>query len=316
MPSSEREPEAYVPPKPHVGVEDGWPPASRAIAIERARRARLEEGGLPVDDAILERVADTVMDPHYRLPGLYYTPEEIDDEVGDDVRATVDAYLNRHPEIDGGVRVGWRDGRRTLFVGIVGEPGAHRAALTRIGGERVVLEPSGPRTVGELEALVDRMLTDLPELDAAGFQFAGAWGDPARGVVEVEIIGGSDEAAAREYLAARYGDAVAVEWLGPHSHREVPHPFGSWVAEGRRIRVFFGLDHNGQRRGEARVAQETDERVVIALSRLQPVGLTTLIGGFRPQHADLDLREPVGERVVIDASAGVVRPSLAELRSQ
>src|SRR4051794_26500419 len=145
--------------------------------------------------------------------------------VGEDVRAAIDTYLNRHPEVDGGVRVGWLDGRRTLFVGIVGEPGAHRAALARIGGERVVLEPGRPRTVGELEALVDRMLADLAELHAAGFEIAAAWQDPARGMAEVEIIGGSNEAAARDYLAARYGDAVAVEWLGPHSHREVPHAF-------------------------------------------------------------------------------------------
>jgi hypothetical protein len=78
--------------------------------------------------------------------------------------------------------------------------------------------------------------------------------------------------------------------------------------------VFFGLDRNGQQRGEARVVQESGARIVIALTRLQPVGITTLIGGFERQHADLELREPVGERAVIDASEGVIRPSLAQLR--
>ena len=65
-----------------------------------------------------------------------------------------------------------------------------------------------------------------------------------------------------------------------------------------------------------RVAQETDERVVIALSRLEPVGLKTLIAGYQRHQADLELRAPVGDRAVIDASAGVVRPALAQPRSR
>jgi hypothetical protein len=62
------------------------------------------------------------------------------------------------------------------------------------------------------------------------------------------------------------------------------------------------------------VAQETDQQIVIALTRLEPVGAKTLKGGFRSHHADLELREPVGDRAVVDAGAGVARPSLAELR--
>jgi hypothetical protein len=53
---------------------------------------------------------------------------------------------------------------------------------------------------------------------------------------------------------------------------------------------------------------------VIALSGFEPARLVkTLIGGFHPRHADVELREPVGGRAVIDASAGVARPSLAQL---
>jgi hypothetical protein len=59
-------------------------------------------------------------------------------------------------------------------------------------------------------------------------------------------------------------------------------PVGSWTSEGRRIRVFFALDHNGQRRGAARLAEESGERIVIAPSCLQPLGVVTAIGGFRP----------------------------------
>jgi hypothetical protein len=227
----------------------------------------------------------------------------------------VDEYLRRHPEIDGGTRLGWRDGRRTLFVGLVGDAEAHKAPLLEFGGGRVAFERV-PRTVTELEAVRERLRAEWKLLEAEGFRPLVVSTDRERGVVDVELVGGSDAAAAEDYFAAQYGDTVAVRWLGPSRHREVPHPFGSWTSEGRLIRVFFGLDHNGQRRGEARVAEDSGERIVIALTRLQPVGFTTLIGGFQRHHADLQLREPVGERAVIDASEGVVRPSLAQLRNR
>jgi hypothetical protein len=343
-PSREHEPEAYVPSDPDAAGEDDWPPASRELAIEYARQGRLEEGGLPIDDATLERVADAVMDPEYPVPGAYYTAEELADdermeeggsvpwgvvyamaeELTEDERVderddgpfgAVDEYLRRHPEIDGGTRLGWRDGRRTLFVGLVGDAEAHKAPLREIGGGRVAFERV-PRTVTELEAVRERVRADLALFEAAGFQPLVITTDRERGVVDMDLVGGSDAAAAENYFAAQYGDTVAVRWLGPSRHREVPHPFGSWTSEGRLIRVFFGLDHNGQRPGHARVEQESSERIVIALSCLQPLGVVTLIGGFQPQHADLELREPVGSRAVIDASAGVARPSLAQLRDR
>jgi hypothetical protein len=161
-----------------------------------------------------------------------------------------------------------------------------------------------------------RIRAELTLLETAGFQPLVIETDRERGVVQIDLVGGSGAAAAEEYFAGRYGDAVAVRWLGPTRHREVPHPFVSWTPDGRRIRVFFGLDQNGQRRGQARVKEESSERIVIALSRLQPVGVTTLIGGFQPHHADLELRQPVGGRAVIDAGADVVRPSLAQFRGR
>jgi hypothetical protein len=310
-----RDDEAYIPPAREAGHERSWPPASRVIAIEQARRARLQERGLAVDDDTLERVADAVMDPRYRIVGSFYTAEESEDELPDGVYERVEQYLDRHPEIDGGIEIEWRNERLTLFVGIVGDPQAHRAALARIGGERVVLERR-PRTVAELRAIEDRIDADTPQLTDAGLRLESVWSKPERGVVEVYVIGGSDESAVAELFAGRYGEAVVVVWLGPRPHREVAHPFASWTSEGHRIRVFFALDHNGQRPGKARVERETDEHIVIALSRLEPVGRKTLIGGFAAHQADVELRAPVGSRAVVDASAGVARPSVEELRSR
>jgi hypothetical protein len=250
----------------------------------------------------------------YALPWDSADDDRADER--DDARGSaVDAYLRRHPEIDGGTRAGWRDGRRTVIVGLVGDAEAHKAPLLAIGGGRVAFE-SVPRTVCELKELAGRVADDRTTLQEAGYDLLGIHTDPQRGVVPVSVVGGGDAAAAHAHFAERYGDAVDVEWLGPSRRREVPHPFGSWTCEGLLIRVFFGLDHNGQQPGEARVAEESRERIVIALTRLQPVGFTTLIGGFQRHHADLQLREPVGERAVIDASAGVARPSLAQLRDR
>jgi hypothetical protein len=204
-----------------------------------------------------------------------------------------------------------------LIVGIAGDPRPHRAPLARIAGSRVAVErrpPWRPRPEDELRATENRIDADGPDLmAAAGLWVVSAWANPSRGVVEVHITG-PDERAAAEYFAARYGDAVTVVWVAPSRFLEVWRPFGSWTSDGRRIRVFYALDPNGEEPGDAWVAEENDERIVIALTGLQPVRIVqTLLPGFHPRHADAELREPVGDRAVIDASAGVARPSLAQL---
>jgi Bacterial RNA polymerase, alpha chain C terminal domain len=311
---------------PDAGHARCWPPASRASAIEWAREARLQMRGLAVDDATLERVAEAIMDNACPLSGAYYTAEERADEIPDGLYGAVREYLDRHPEVDGGVQVGWAGWRWTLCVGIVdgGSVGVmheHRAALRRIGGERVVVERrpvvAEPCTVAELRAIADRVRADEPELTRAGLSLVEIWWDPAFGVVEVVVVGGPDHSAAAGFFAARYGETVHVDWLCAGRVAEVAHPFGCWACEGRRIRVFFAFDPEAQRAGTARVAEESDEQIVIALSRLESLDpLEVLLpGGLRRHHADLELREPVGGRAVIDASAGVVRPSLVQMRS-
>lgn len=301
-------------PPPAEPEPDWWPPRDRAAAIEQARQARSAEGGLPVDDATLQRVADAVLDPNYAMPGLFYTPEEADDEVPDEVLATVGAYLRDHPGIDGGQRVGWLDGRATLFVGIVGDPAAHATAVAKLSGGRAVVEARG-RTEDELNTLADRIVEDDDELGRAGYSPLVISPDPSEGFVEVEVAGGSDGETAQKFFETRYGPAVRVQWLGPSVLRKTPQPFGSWAAEGRRLRIYFGLDHNGEQFGSA-TAEEVGDRVVVSLMKLEPVGPTTLIGGFQALHADLDLAQPVGDRPVVDASTGEARPSVAQLRDR
>jgi hypothetical protein len=308
-------PEAYIPTAPPAGIEDEWPPATREIALEQAREMRLEEDGLPVDDATLERVVHDVMNhPDWPLPGAFLTAEELaDDELleeDEEYFRRIKDYLRRYPDIDGSIWMGWRDGHRIVYVGLVGDAESHKAALSQLGGDRLAFVRV-PRPVHDLEALQSRISDDVRRLDAEGFRVLSSMPDPQRGVVRVDLVGHA-VAAAQQHLAARYGDAVAVEWHGPSLWREVSHPFGSWTSEGRLLRLCFGLERGG-RPGSARVTDETSERIVIALSCLQQHDVS--FGGFKRHHADLELREPVGDRAVIDASAGVPRPPLAQLRS-
>lgn len=315
IPTGSDEPDAYVLParEEYEDEEDEWPPQDRAAVIQAARRERLEEAGLPVDPATLERV-DAVMDPDYPRYGLYFTWEECKDDVPDEVVDRVRQYLDDRPAVDGGLRLGWRAGRRIVTVGVAGDPGLHERALVAIDPDRVVVEPV-PRSVGELEALCDRIQRD-PVLTAAGYQWMSLAPVPHEGVVRVDVVGGGDEATARAFLLERYGLAVRVAWLGASRRRAVPHPFASWTSEDRQLLVFFGLDLNGQRFGSATVVGEHGDRVVVAVTRLQPIGCTTRIGGFKPTQAGLTLSAPVGDRVVIDASTGEARPSVAELRRE
>jgi hypothetical protein len=46
------------------------------------------------------------------------------------------------------------------------------------------------------------------------------------------------------------------------------------------------------------------------------VTLAVAVSRSTSMLVDLELRAPVGSRAVIDASAGVIRPSLAQLRSR
>jgi HEAT repeats len=311
------EAEAYIPRAPGPDVERSWLPSTRAFAIEWARQARLVgDYGLAVDDATLERVADAIMDPANPPPWEPYTAEERKDRLPRYLWDAVHGYLNEH-DLFGYVDIRWRDGRRTFVVGVVGDPEPHRAPLARIGGSRVVVERRPavrPRTEAELRAIADRIQADAPELTTAGLSAALMDSLPELGVVEVHVVGGPNARGAAAFFAERYGEAVSVVWLGPRRLLEFLRPFGSWTSGGRWIRVFYALDPNGEQPGEARVAEENDERIVIALSSFEPARIVkTLMGGFHPRHADVELREPVGGRAVIDASAGVARPSLAQL---
>ena len=311
-PDPRRFPRAYLPDVGTADTSGDLTSIPRAELRRRAREQRLEDRGLPVDDATLERVVDAVLDPEFPYPGPFLTFEEARDDVEEDVTSAVDLYLDRHPEVDGGRRWGWRAGLRVFVAQLAGDrDGSHEAALRAID-DRVEVEHV-PRREAELKALAERIVDDHDALSAAGWRWLEVSPDTDDGKVDVQVVGPAGAEAAEAYFGAAYGDAVRVTWLGPTDEREVPHPFGSWTADGRTVRVFFWMDHNGERPGHATVLRQSAEAVTIALTRFEPRGLHTLIGGFSPQHADVGLDGPLRDRTVVDASTGAARPCAADV---
>jgi len=201
-----------------------------------------------------------------------------------------------------------------MFVAFTHDLVEHARHLAEIAGDWVQVEQR-PFAIAELQATEARLLEDSDVLSDLGFQWIQMGGVPSAGRIEVEVIGPAGAEAAARLFAERYGPIVQTEWLGPGRTREVPHPFGSWMSEGDLLRVYFGLDHNGEELAGTAVTQQDAAQVVVAITRSEPVGPTTMIGGFQACHADLQLEHPLGRREVIDASCGERRPSLAELRS-
>jgi hypothetical protein len=306
--------EAFFP-EPETGWNRQEPDRpDRAQVIAAARAQRLEEPGLAIDDDTLERVADTVMNPDYLLPGLYYTAEEAGDDVPEEVRGRVYEYVERDPDMNGGLRLGWRDGRRVLFVGVVGDLALHERALGELGGDRVVVE-AAPRSERALLALQDRICDDREALRALGIGMPGIWPNPSAGVVEVSIVA-ADQDQARRTLSERYGPDVRVADCLASWTTETTRAFGSWSTEGHVLVVFYPLDRNGEQAERCELVELEDSVRVTVIIREPAAGVgRTQVGGYRGMSGEVELSEPLGSRAVLDASCGETRRSLAQVRA-
>jgi hypothetical protein len=126
----------------------------------------------------------------------------------------------------------------------------------------------------------------------------------ASGAIEYFAL---DQGRAEQLLRERCSDGAELRYLGASMLVLHPHPFGSWLADGRSLHIFFGLPHNGEEFAGCTVA-ERDDRVIVALSIVDWLGAKTLIGGFTPSHAPLTLDAELGGRPVIDNFDNRVRP--------
>ena len=123
---------------------------------------------------------------------------------------------------------------------------------------------------------------------------------------EIAYLAANRERAGR-VLNKRFGAFATIRYQGASNHTFRPFPFGSWLAHENGLTVFYGLPRNGERPGGGQ-AFETEHAVIVALTILDWRGAKTLIGGFIPSQATVQLREPLGDRVVIDDAENRSRP--------
>jgi hypothetical protein len=155
--------------------------------------------------------------------------------------------------------------------------------------------------VAELRARQERVERHQHELAAEGVYI-----DPGANPGELRYFS-TDVEKAERLLRQRFGADVPLRYAGASLRALRAHPFGSWLAEGSNLHVFYGLRRNGERFAGCVVAED-DNQVIVSLMIVDWLGAKTLIGGFAPSHATVALAGDLGDRPVIDNFDNRARP--------
>jgi hypothetical protein len=241
--------------------------------------------------------------PAFEVPGL--TPEQEQDTWGDHERVErARAVLAGADDAVAAVEVCWHEGRRAVLVRLVNDRDRHEARLVEALGRDRVVVVEAPFSCRELEELHTRVVRAADDLRREGIHLMES--GPHEGLIAIAYYAADAERAER-VLRERFGAFATFAHRGASLRGLRPQPFGSWHAEGRTLRVFYGLERNGERPGMC-TAVELDDAVIVQLSILDSLGAKTLIGGFTPAHATVELAAPVAERIVVDNADNRARP--------
>src|SRR5581483_7560869 len=198
----------------------------------------------------------------------------------------------------------WRDGRRAVRVLLTGEQDRYTRLLSGvIDPDRLVIDTAA-FTDAELRRRSEQVSAESKQLAADGIFLTG-FGTGLDGFV-IQYVA-ANFARADRVLHDMFGDFATIHYRGASNHTFRDFPFGSWLAEGDRLHVFYGLPHNGERPAGCQ-AFETESAVIVSLTILDWRAAKTLVGGFFPSHATVWLREPLGDRSVIDNAENRARP--------
>ena len=202
-------------------------------------------------------------------------------------------------------------------------PGDHSAFLAPEPAEPWlrVRPPTEPRSAGpspqreggretrfsgrQLHALQRRVDGDRDELTALGIDVALT--GVADDCMKIEFCAADPDRSLR-LLTDRYGPALRAVWLAESRTAEVPKPFGSWIAEGTQLTVFYGLNHNTERPGRVELLELAEAVIVTVIVTRIMAGPVTAVGGYRPAHTTVELEVPLGTRPVLDAAGSPARP--------
>lgn len=203
------------------------------------------------------------------------------------------------------------------------DPGDHSAFLVPEPAEPwlQVRLPTEPRSAGpspqrggdsetpfsgrQLHALQARVNDEHDELTELGIDVAST--GVADGFMQIEFCATDPDWSLR-LLTARYGPALRAVWLAESRTAEVPKAFGSWIANGMQLTMFYGLDHNTERPGRVELLQLAEAVIVTVIVTRVMVGPVTAVGGYRRAHATVELEAPLGNRPVLDAAGSPARP--------
>lgn len=287
-----------------VYVPPAQPPVLPSDAEVRARiaGARIQQG-LPVSDEILARIIAGGSQSGPGGPGMF-TEAEQEDIYGDNDRVgQARAVLADAEHVLGGVQVCWRNGRRGVRVLLTGEQDRWRQLLSEvIEPDRLVIG-SAEASEREVRAREQEVRAQVEQLAEQGI-FLTRHGTGLEGF-EISYLAFDDERADR-VLRDRFGDFATIHYDGASNHTFRPVAFGSWLAHEDQLHLFYGLPRNGERPAGGQVF-ETERAVIVAVMILDWRGAKRLIGGFIPSHATVQLRDPLGDRVVIDDAANRTR---------
>jgi hypothetical protein len=278
-------------------------PQSEADVRARIAGARIREG-LPVTDELLSRILGEQRGSPRDRSGIF-TVAERQDIGGDNERvAQARAVLADAEDVLGGLEVCWHNGVRAVRVLLTGEHERYRQLLSRvISPDRVVID-SVTLTDPELRDRMEQVMAQAAALADQGI-FLTRHSVGVDGLA-IDYLAAHQQRAQR-VLEDRFGEFATIRYRGASNHTFRPSPFGSWLADADKLHVFYGLPQNGERPGSCQ-AFETERAVIVSLTILDWRGAKTLIGGFVPLHATVMLREPLGDRTVIDDSENRSRP--------
>lgn len=282
------------------------PPAPGSTRAEMAGRIALSRfrDGLPVSDAIIEELFALADRDGEARPGTF-TEREREEIRGDrqrtdrvrEVVAGADAGLSR-------IELCWLAGRRGVRVFLTGDQDRYRQLLVEaLGADRVAVLRAR-FSEREMTEFSRRLREAMGQLAEQGILISTMHPEPD--AYKVNYFA-ADPARAERTLRERFGAFAAFEYLGASRYAIRPQPFGSWLASGNDLHVFYGLGRNGEQPASCS-ALEFDDSVVVAVLIRDLVGVKTLIGGFTRSHCTITLSRPLGDRAVIDNADNVARP--------
>jgi hypothetical protein len=301
-----------------------WPSADQhAVYIPPARASEPESGadirariagarirqGLAVSDEILSEI---IAGESASAPSGMFTEAERQDIDGDNERITqARAIVAGAEDVFGDLQVCWHHGRRGVRVLLTGQHERYRQLLSEvIEPDRLVID-SAKVTEAEVRGRERDVRAHVEQLAEQGIFLTGH-GSGLNGF-EISYLA-ADHDRAERVLRDRFGEFATIRYDGASNHTFRPMAFGSWLADEDRLHLFYGLPRNGERAAGGQVF-ETEHAVIVALTILDWRGAKTLIGGFIASHATVELRAPLGDRVVIDDSENRSRPHWTQAKA-